>query len=73
MAKAGVQVMDGDGFRFASASGRYDVPGNWGGAADFSTLERVKSSYVADQDRQRHDDRVWRFRIGEQTPADLSH
>jgi len=40
------------------------VPGPWE-HADFSTLERVNASYVDERERQRHDDMVWRLRVGE--------
>ena len=39
------------------------VPGEWVHEADFSTLERVNASYVADRQKQRHDDMVWRLRL----------
>jgi hypothetical protein len=39
------------------------VPGDWVREADFSTLERVNGSYVADSQKQRHDDMVWRLRL----------
>jgi predicted transposase YdaD len=38
--------------------------GEWVKQADFSTLERVNSSYVSDSARQRHDDMVWRLKVG---------
>ncbi|MDR3086746.1 MAG: Rpn family recombination-promoting nuclease/putative transposase, partial [Azoarcus sp.] len=38
------------------------VPGPWD-EADFSTLERVNGSYVAESQKQRHDDMVWRLRL----------
>ena len=41
------------------------VPGPWVKQADFSTLERVNSSYVSDGDRQRHGDMVWRLKVGD--------
>lgn len=40
------------------------VPGPWE-QADFSTLERVNASYVDERERQRHDDMVWRLRVGQ--------
>lgn len=40
------------------------VPGPWEQAADFSTLERVNASYVSESERQRHDDMVWRLKVG---------
>ncbi|MDR2033011.1 MAG: Rpn family recombination-promoting nuclease/putative transposase, partial [Azoarcus sp.] len=42
------------------------VPGKWLEKADYASLERINASYVARSDRQRHDDMVWRIRIGEQ-------
>ena len=39
------------------------VPGEWVREADFSTLERVNGSYVAENQKQRHDDMVWRLRL----------
>ena len=39
------------------------VPGEWIAEADFSTLERINGSYVADSQKQRHDDMVWRLRL----------
>ena len=42
------------------------VPGPWRERADFSSLERVNASYVSESDRQRHDDMVWRLKVGEQ-------
>ena len=40
------------------------VPGPWQ-EADFGTLERVNASYVDERERQRHDDMVWRLRVGQ--------
>lgn len=40
------------------------VPGPWE-QADFSTLERVNASYVDQSETQRHDDMVWRLRVGQ--------
>lgn len=40
------------------------VPAEWVAEADFSTLEHVNGSYVADSERQRHDDMVWRVKVG---------
>ncbi|MDR2789224.1 MAG: Rpn family recombination-promoting nuclease/putative transposase, partial [Candidatus Accumulibacter sp.] len=37
------------------------VPGEWITEADFSTLERVNASYVSEDQKQRHDDMVWRL------------
>jgi len=39
------------------------VPGEWIAEADFSTLERINGSYVAESQKQRHDDMVWRLRL----------
>ena len=39
------------------------VPGKWIAEADFSTLERINGSYVAENQKQRHDDMVWRLRL----------
>jgi hypothetical protein len=36
------------------------VPGPWIEEADFSTLEHINGSYVAGNQKQRHDDMVWR-------------
>ncbi len=41
------------------------VPGEWIAEADFATLERVNGSYVAESNKQRHDDMVWRLRLKE--------
>jgi hypothetical protein len=40
------------------------MPGEWVKEADFSTLERINASYVAENQKQRHDDMVWRLRVG---------
>ncbi|BAO82699.1 uncharacterized conserved protein [Serpentinimonas maccroryi] len=40
--------------------------GEWLQQADFNTLERVNASYVSETERQRHDDMVWRLRVGQQ-------
>lgn len=40
------------------------VPGPWLQAARFDTLERVNASYVSESDKQRHDDMVWRLKVG---------
>ena len=37
---------------------------DWVRELDFSTLEKQNGSYVADDDRDRHDDLVWRVRWG---------
>jgi predicted transposase YdaD len=39
------------------------VAGEWIADADFATLERVNGSYVAEDQKQRHDDMVWRLRL----------
>ena len=39
------------------------IPGEWVEEADFSTLERVNASYVSENEKERHDDMVWRLRI----------
>jgi predicted transposase YdaD len=41
------------------------VQGDWIAEADFSTLERVNSSYVSENQKQRHDDMVWRLRLND--------
>ncbi|MDR0564119.1 MAG: Rpn family recombination-promoting nuclease/putative transposase, partial [Azoarcus sp.] len=40
------------------------MPGEWVKEADFSTLEHINASYVAENQKQRHDDMVWRLRVG---------
>ncbi|MDR0842981.1 MAG: Rpn family recombination-promoting nuclease/putative transposase, partial [Acidobacteriota bacterium] len=40
------------------------APGKWLEDVDFSTLTRVNGSYVAEDEKQRHDDMVWRVKIG---------
>ncbi|RUP30440.1 MAG: hypothetical protein EKK45_08875 [Curvibacter sp.] len=40
------------------------VPGDWCQHARFETLERVNASYVSESDKQRHDDMVWRLKVG---------
>ena len=42
------------------------MPGAWLEQADFTTLERVNASYVSESERQRHDDMVWRLKVGQQ-------
>jgi len=42
------------------------LPGDWLREADFSTLKRVNGSYVSDKEQQRHDDMVWRLKVGRQ-------
>jgi predicted transposase/invertase (TIGR01784 family) len=39
------------------------VPGKWIAEADFSTLEHINGSYVSEDQKQRHDDMVWRLRL----------
>ncbi|HMW65248.1 MAG TPA: Rpn family recombination-promoting nuclease/putative transposase, partial [Accumulibacter sp.] len=39
------------------------VPGEWLAEADFSTLERINASFVAENEKERHDDMVWRLRL----------
>jgi len=39
------------------------VPGDWLAEADFSTLERMNASYIAENEKERHDDMVWRLRL----------
>mgnify|MGYP000975437520 CR=1 FL=1 len=41
------------------------VPGEWLAEADFSTLERINSSYVSESQKERHDDMVWRLRLND--------
>ncbi|MBB4285030.1 Rpn family recombination-promoting nuclease/putative transposase [Roseospira goensis] len=41
------------------------VPGDWVRAADFSTLAAEKASFVSDDEKERHDDLIWRVRIGD--------
>ena len=40
------------------------APGKWLEDADFSTLTHVNGSYVSEAGKQRHDDVVWRVKIG---------
>ena len=42
------------------------LPGAWVKQADFNTLERINASYVSESERQRHDDMVWRLKVGDQ-------
>ena len=42
------------------------VPGKWLEKADFGSLTRVNASYVSRNNKQRHDDMVWRIDIGGQ-------
>ena len=39
------------------------VPGDWVREADFSTLTPEKASFVSDDEKERHDDLVWRVRL----------
>ena len=41
------------------------VPGEWIAAADFDTLEDVRSEYITDDLRARAGDVVWRIRCGD--------
>ena len=41
------------------------LPGEWVKHADFSSLERINASYVSDKGKSRHDDMVWRLRVGD--------
>lgn len=41
------------------------MPGPWLAQADFASLERVNASYVSESERQRHDDMVWRLKVGQ--------
>lgn len=45
------------------------VPGEWLAEADFSTLERINSSYVSERQKERHDDMVWRLRLNDRWMA----
>ena len=40
------------------------VPGPWLQQARFDTLEHVNASYVSESDKHRHDDMVWRLKVG---------
>lgn len=42
------------------------MPGEWLKDADFTSLKRVNGSYVSDKELQRHDDMVWRLKVGQQ-------
>ncbi|MBK9442490.1 MAG: Rpn family recombination-promoting nuclease/putative transposase [Comamonadaceae bacterium] len=42
------------------------LPGDWLQEADFSTLKRVNGSYVSEKEQHRHDDMVWRLKVGQQ-------
>ena len=38
----------------------------WLKEADFTSLKRVNASYVSEKEHQRHDDMVWRLKVGQQ-------
>ena len=42
------------------------IPDEWLHSLDYSTLERVNTSYVTDDLKQRHDDIIWKVKIGGQ-------
>ena len=42
------------------------MPGEWLKDADFNSLSRVNGSYVSEKEHQRHDDMVWRLKVGQQ-------
>lgn len=42
------------------------MPGEWLKEADFTSLKRVNASYVSEKEHQRHDDMVWRLKVGDQ-------
>ncbi len=42
------------------------MPGEWLKEADFTSLKRVNGSYVSEKEHQRHDDMVWRLKVGQQ-------
>ena len=42
------------------------MPGEWLKEADFTSLSRVNGSYVSEKEHQRHDDMVWRLKVGQQ-------
>lgn len=42
------------------------VPYGWAKQLDVSAFERVNASYVSDNGRQRHDDMVWKLRLGDE-------
>ena len=42
------------------------MPGEWLKDADFTSLSRVNGSYVSEKEHQRHDDMVWRLKVGQQ-------
>ena len=41
------------------------IPDDWLRSLDYSTLEKIPSSYVSDDFKQREDDVVWRVKVGE--------
>ena len=41
------------------------IPDDWLQSLDYSTLEKIPSSYVSDDFKQREDDVVWRVKVGE--------
>ena len=41
------------------------IPDAWLQSLDYSTLEKIPSSYVSDDFKQREDDVVWRVKVGE--------
>ena len=41
------------------------IPDEWLQSLDYSTLEKIPSSYVSDDFKQREDDVVWRVKVGE--------
>jgi len=42
------------------------IPDEWLHSLDYATLERVNASYVTDDLKQRHDDIIWKVKIGGQ-------
>ena len=40
------------------------IPDEWLHSLDYATLERVNASYVTDELKQRHDDIIWKVKIG---------
>ncbi len=42
------------------------MPGDWVKEADFTSLTRSNGSYISDKESQRHDDMVWRLKVGQQ-------
>ena len=41
------------------------IPDDWLQSLDYSTLEKIPSSYVSDDFKQREDDVVWRVKVGD--------